>query len=175
MKHHATGFSLIEAMVILAIVAILAAVAAPSFQNAINATRVKSAAEAVYGQIGFARGESIKQDRNLFVTIQGSGSTSWCIGISNTTGCNCNTPGNCLFGPTGNTAERNLTSADFNNIILTASATELQFNSSRGTLIPAGTLTFTVTGNTGLNTTVSTSPMGSVRICGGNVGGYPAC
>lgn len=179
MKRTAAGFSLIEAMVIVAIIAILAAVAAPSFQNAINATRVKSAAEAVYGHIGFAKSESIKQNRNLFVTIQGAGTTNWCIGISNASGCNCNTPNSCLFGPAGNTAERNLSSADFSSITLSAAniATEFVFNSRRGSLesIASGTLTITLTGSTGLNTAVQTSPMGSIRICGGNVGGYPAC
>lgn len=174
MKRHITGFTLVEAMVVIAIIAILAAVAGPAYQNAINSTRVKSAAEAVYSQIQFARSESVKQDRNLFVTVQGSGTTNWCMGISNATGCDCNTAGSCSFGPVGGLAERNLMGADFTSITLAANATELQFNSRRGATVSGGG-TITVTGSTGMNTSIVTSTLGRVRICGGNVGGYPAC
>lgn len=176
MKKINSGFTLVEAIVVIAIIAILAAVAGPAYQNAINNARIRSAAEAIYGQIQYARSESVKQDRDLFVTIQGTGTTGWCIGISNTTGCDCNTNGNCVFGPTGSTTERNISGTDFNNITLTTATTELQFSSRQGNLQPgSNTVTITVTGNTGLNTDIVTNPLGSVRICGGNIGSYPSC
>jgi type IV fimbrial biogenesis protein FimT len=174
MKQNKTGISLIEALVVVAILAILAAIAAPAYQNAINGTRVKSAAEAVYSQIQFARSESVKQNRNLFVTVQGGGTTDWCIGIANLTGCDCATPNSCVFGPTGRQVERNIRGSDFTAITLTVNTAEIEFDSRRGATTGGGN-TITVTGSTGLNTSIVTSTLGRVRICGGNIGGYSAC
>lgn len=174
MKPTQSGITLIEGMVTIAIVAILAAIAGPSFQNAFNSSRLRSAAEAVYGEIQFAKSESVKQDRNLFVTIQGSGTTNWCIGISNTTNCNCNTPGNCMLGPTGSQTERVIKSNDFSSITLTANPLEIEFNSRRGSTVSGGN-TIALTGASNLNTTIETSTLGRVRICGGNLGGYSSC
>lgn len=174
MTKNKAGVSLIESLIVIAILAILASVAVPYFQNAVNSNRLKSAAESVYSQIQFARSESIKQDRNLFVTIQGSGTTAWCIGISNTTDCNCSTANSCVFGPTGSQIERNIRGSDFTAITVATTKAEIEFDSRRGAANGGGS-TITITGSSGLNTSVITSTLGRVRICGGNVGGYPSC
>ena len=61
------GFTLVELMVVVAIAAILAGVAAPSFSKAIASQRAKSAGTDVYLALLKARSEAIK--RNAAVTL----------------------------------------------------------------------------------------------------------
>ncbi len=55
------GFTAIELMVVVAIVAILCALAMPSFQNVIDRYRVRRATEDMTASIYFARSEAIKR------------------------------------------------------------------------------------------------------------------
>ena len=61
------GFSLIELLVTIAIAAIIAGVAAPSFSKMMNANRIQTAASALQGDMMFARTEAVK--RGLWVSI----------------------------------------------------------------------------------------------------------
>lgn len=61
------GFSLIELMVVVVVLAILATIAVPSFQELIAAQRVRAAASALYESLLLARSEAIK--RNSSVTL----------------------------------------------------------------------------------------------------------
>lgn len=68
------GFTLIELMVVVSIMAILAALAAPSFRNFVAAQKVKTNAFNFYADLTLARSESIR--RNAAVTVSGT-SGSW--------------------------------------------------------------------------------------------------
>lgn len=171
MQLRSRGFTLVEAMVSVAIIAILALVAVPAYQDMINQSRVRSAAEAVLAHVQFARSESVKEDRNLFVTA--TTGANWCVGIANATGCNCATAGSCQYGPVGNLSEHNLSAANFTGITLTATQNELQFDSRRGTVNGGGS-TLSVSGTGGYSASVITSTMGRIRLCG-NAGSMPAC
>ena len=62
-----TGFTLIEMMVVIGIVAILGAIAAPNMSAMIKRQRIKTAAFDVFASLTYARSEAIK--RNTTVTI----------------------------------------------------------------------------------------------------------
>lgn len=64
---HAGGFSLIELMVVISVVAVLAAVATPSFSQFILSQRVKTASFDLVSNLLLARSEAIK--RNADVTL----------------------------------------------------------------------------------------------------------
>lgn len=164
------GFSLVELMVVVAVIAIIALVAVPSFQGMRDSARVKAAAEAVYSHIQFARSESVKQNRDLFVSVK-AGAT-WCVGISNVAGCDCATVASCQFGPAAALSERNLTSSDFSGITMATTLAELQIDSRRGST--GTTATVTVTGSSSRSAQIGVLPLGRTTICG-NVGGMPAC
>ncbi|GAB3192653.1 pilus assembly FimT family protein [Hydrogenophaga aquatica] len=172
MKKRTRGVTLIELMVTIAVVAIIAAIAAPPLMAMRDQHRIRSAAEAVYAHLQFARTESVKQDRNLWV--HANTGTSWCIGISNATGCDCNTAGSCRFGPAAALVEHNVASGDFVGISLAATQTDFEFNSRRGTVVTGGGTTITLTGANSYQAQISTDLTGRIRLCG-NMGRYPAC
>lgn len=70
-QHASQGFTLIEAMVVVALVAILAALAAPSFNTTIANQRVSSAAQEVQTLLLFARAEAVYKRTETTVTPTG--------------------------------------------------------------------------------------------------------
>ena len=61
------GFTLLELLVTLAVVAIVTAIAAPSFNDVIERQRVRSAADTLRSTIDLARSEAVK--RNAVVSV----------------------------------------------------------------------------------------------------------
>ncbi|MFT4195883.1 GspH/FimT family pseudopilin [Ottowia sp.] len=79
------GFTAIELMVVIAIVAILAALAAPSFTPLIERWRVRQAAEDMQATLYYARSEAIKRGGGISIVPQGSGwSDGWQVMHSST-------------------------------------------------------------------------------------------
>ncbi len=75
------GFTLIELMVTIAIVAIMASIAVPSFQNFVRQTRVTTQTNDFITGLNYARSESIKQGRR--VTMCKSADLATCIAAGN--------------------------------------------------------------------------------------------
>ena len=61
------GFTAIELMVVVAIMAVLAALAAPSFTPLMEGWRVRQATEALQSTIFYARSEAIKRGGNVAI------------------------------------------------------------------------------------------------------------
>lgn len=70
------GFTAIELMITVAIVAILAALAAPSFRQLIATQRIKSVASALTESLWVARSEALKRNDNVAFNFTNSGSNS---------------------------------------------------------------------------------------------------
>lgn len=66
-RAHNKGFTLIEMMVTVAIMAIVATIAAPSFVDMIRNNRVTTAANDVLSAMQLARSEAIRQRRPITV------------------------------------------------------------------------------------------------------------
>lgn len=78
------GFSLTELMIVVAIMALLAAMAAPSMGAMVNRQRIKTAAFDVFSSMAFSRSEAVK--RNTAVTLtptSGDWAKGWSISDSN--------------------------------------------------------------------------------------------
>ena len=77
MNRKPRGFTLIELMVVVALAAILAALAAPSFKSFVSGQRVKAAASDFAMAAILARSEAIKRNADVTITPVTSGATGW--------------------------------------------------------------------------------------------------
>ncbi len=91
----APGFTLVELMVTIAVIAIIAAVAVPAMQSLINSNRLSGMAEEVTTSLQLARSEAVRRNARVTVCASADGTTctnttSWSrwivTGRDNTTG-----------------------------------------------------------------------------------------
>jgi type IV fimbrial biogenesis protein FimT len=105
-----SGFTLVELMITIAVLAALMALAAPSFSDSISRARLRGAADGVVSMIEEARQNSTRLDRDVNLTLRGAGD-NWCFGarsaadpvvgqpVATAPTCDCSsTPGACLVG-----------------------------------------------------------------------------
>ena len=191
-KKQGLGFTLTELMVVIAITGIIGAMAAPSFVNMIQRAQLATAAEAFNADYQYAKMQSVKQNKSVYLAFTGTGAT-WCYGISNTSGCDCtitdttNASACTLWEDADKDATedadekilRVISSSSFTNILLSEFsyglfATELEFSPIKATVSTAGHVTFT---NDAGSLRVVTTILGRSRYCADNsaIGGYKAC
>jgi len=78
-----SGFTLIELLIVIAIAAILAAIAVPSFKTMIRNMAVRSAANDLVADIQFARSEATRANRAVSLAFDGR---TWQVFTTNASG-----------------------------------------------------------------------------------------
>lgn len=163
------GFTIIELMVAVAIVAILATLAGPSMSELIERRRLASQTEAITDLLQLARSESIKHSsssalREVAVTV--SPGTNWFVGLRNGNAA-CADAASCVLNEGGTNVSRYLTNTACASCKLVAPA-ELQVIvfSFRG-MVEAGDAnrTIEVESPRGYRTRIVLSPIGRVNVC----------
>lgn len=76
-----TGFTLVELMVTLAVLAILVALAAPSFADFFDRYRLRGAADDAMSLIANARTAAVENNREINIDFGGT-TANWCIGAN---------------------------------------------------------------------------------------------
>lgn len=151
------GFTLVELMVTIAVIAIIATVVVPVYQGWRERIRIRGAAENTYSMLQYARSEGVKQncDRMNVDITEGA---NWSISMSVPAGSNCVPP------------DFLISSVDYPGTELESNVATLWFEGGRG-ISNGGTLQFTGPDNAA---NVVISLRGRVTLCG-NLGGMPPC
>jgi type IV fimbrial biogenesis protein FimT len=177
------GFTLIELMITLVVLAVLLTIAVPAMTSFAEKRRVISTAEQIYSQLQLARSEAIARSQAVFFNF--SNGASWAVGFSTDAACDpvSNTPA-CTLSDTNNVGNNaithRVTAADHANTSLAADVASITFSPQRGTATPA-TINITSTGNIGYVMTVTVGLLGQIGMCSSDadaskyVTGYRPC
>jgi type IV fimbrial biogenesis protein FimT len=86
----AGGFSLVELMITIAVLAIFVAIAAPTFEDLRERSAVRGASEGFVGLLAQARFESARRNQPVSIAVTRDG-TNWCAGavLGAATSCDC--------------------------------------------------------------------------------------
>ena len=84
------GLTLVELVVVIALLAVVATLAMPYFGSVLARHRLKAAAETLAADIAQARFEAANRGSALYVNVRGS-SQPWCWSVATAPGCDCQT------------------------------------------------------------------------------------
>lgn len=96
-----SGFTAIELLVVLVIVSVLAALAAPNFNGLMERWRVRGAVEELQSTLYFTRSEAIRQAKDIKITKNGNGGGCNNAGSNHQWGC-----GWQVIAPDGSTLQQ---------------------------------------------------------------------
>ena len=188
------GFTLIELIIVVVIVAIGVALAVPAYGDLVQKRRVTSAAQRVAAFLAHAQGEAIKRNEIITVSVKrAAGGETWCVGAVIKTDavdhCECDKPSTsnddddyCDFSPdeAGTPQLIDQTSGGAQSFIVNDSAVQgvpdndffFNFDPIRGTkVLDSGAadgdsheITL-ISSNTNYSLKVDVSVTGRVRVC----------
>ncbi|MCW8926500.1 MAG: GspH/FimT family pseudopilin, partial [Xanthomonadales bacterium] len=125
------GFTLIELMITVVIVAIGVVLAVPTYQNTVQKRRLTDAAESIAAFLALAQGEAIKRNETIAVSFEreNDGKT-WCLGAmiqtAGTDYCDCESTSTgdddyCDFNPGGAGAPQIINQVGFESFTMNGS------------------------------------------------------
>lgn len=157
MLKKAAGFTLIELIITMVILAIIATVAVPGFGRLIEGNRLVTGTNLLVSSIKLARTEAIKRGTNVTFSTDGGMASGWCVHAGDASGDCANDQIRGFESP--------------GNLTFTETVGDLVFD-RRGFLVPQQPRTFTVapngcaTGETTLRE-IRVSPVGRTEVGAG--------
>ncbi|WOX47846.1 GspH/FimT family pseudopilin [Aeromonas sp. XH] len=169
-----SGFTLIELILALVLVAILVAVALPSYRSLRQEQMVRAATQAIYTDVMLLKSEAVKRNQAMNLLLFNSGASNWCYRVHIDGSCN-----NCADACSSIEGRKGVNASEFPGITLVATYSESATNIRPLNISPRrGTLTsgyFEVSYG-GYSMRVVTNNIGRVRTCAvSNVSGVPTC
>lgn len=172
-----SGFTLVEMVITLTVIAILAGIAVPSFTETLDRRRVSGAAEQLQSDLQYARSEAIRRNADVIVSFV-SGTSTWCYGID-TTVCTCTTANDCQLDGVTKVVDQ----TGFRGVSLTQNFGDSEISFDPRTFdLDNGTATFTSNIGTSNARVVSVKVGqvgGRIKLCSPsgstNIPGYGAC
>ncbi len=83
------GFTLVELLLSLALVAILLTTALPALSDLLDSQRLRATAQQIATDLRYARSEAIKRHADIPIGVSFAPGSDWCYGISQQLPCDC--------------------------------------------------------------------------------------
>jgi prepilin-type N-terminal cleavage/methylation domain-containing protein len=181
----ADGFTVIELMITVVVIAVLASMAGPTFENFITKQRLKGAIEDIRGMIQEAKTEAVVRGDSSFLDIDTSG--TWCVGYRMGSACDCTAASGSdlcsldyMVSSSTVAVTKRISGADYQDVsfkINSGFTAPSSFDPINSVLPIAGTGTLEV--SAGIWTAnIVVSRLGRARICAETYSeglGYPVC
>lgn len=172
------GVSLVEALIVVVVVAVLGSLAVPRFADLAARQRLRGAGDNLRSDLHFARSEAIKQGSHVYVVF--SAGTSWCyaVTVDATCGCGiaCASPDSLLKQVLSSDAANGVEMSPLSIAGSFCGARKcIRFDPMHGNALGSnGTVTFA---SGGAQYKVIVASLGRVRMCrvGDGAGGAPGC
>ncbi len=182
-KPDQAGFTLVELMVVLAVVLILLLIAVPSFADILDRYRVRGAADAAIALVADARSGSVQSNRDVAVSFGGT-DPAWCIGANGAVApatlgnvvpaaipCVCTTSSNCtvLNNATAGSAGQQtlaLQSTDYSGVTMGTRPSSFTFSGRFGDVQPLGSSSVIFTSpKSKYQIQMTVAPLGQASLC----------
>jgi type IV fimbrial biogenesis protein FimT len=168
------GVTLIELMVAITVLAILIAMAVPSFRDYFEKVRLRGAGDGVIGLSAQARAEAVRLDRDISVALV-EGADGWCVGGRSATEpapgdpvmaadpCDCNIdPAECVAGGTSMLFD----AGAYRGVEVVSGGLEATFDRKLGALASADATQVELQSPSGrFRIRIDLSPLGHARTC----------
>jgi len=169
------GLTLLELAIVVAITAIVAATAAPSFTALIDTRRLDAAATRLAGDLQLARSEAIARNEPLRLSLlAGAGATCWVVHSGAPADCQCSEQGGAVCAGSARTI-KGVVLASNERVSVGGNVASILFDPLHGTSTPTGTLRLVGARGSAVHHVVNV--VGRVRSCSpaGAVPGYSPC
>ncbi|GAB2691406.1 GspH/FimT family pseudopilin [Aliiglaciecola aliphaticivorans] len=170
---YSQGFTILEVMVVLSIIALLSAIGAPSIMQTLRHQQLKGSLQTSYFLLQQAKSTAITKNKKI--TVQFKKGDNWCIALSDAGPCDCQSKSMCSVDE----IEYRVSAEDFPNIsfsnVTMGKDQAITFDGVRGTAIGnAGSGLFS---NGSEAAKLIISNLGRVRICmqSGQLGAFQPC
>jgi len=167
------GFTILEALIAVAIMGIILGLSVPSMVEFMQRKRIEAVVEEFYTKVKYAQSESIKRQIPIFVSIKGG--ANWCYGLDDVAACDCLVADSCEY----NSVEYVVRASDSKIDSLTptvfpvsGTVSYIQFDGIRGGAVSSGNITI-VNGPYSVTTTLNTAA--KIDNCSNSLGTYPSC
>lgn len=144
------GFSLVELMIVVALIGVVSAIAAPSLRDYVGNQRMKSAASDLIMSALIARSEALKRNTAIFLVPANTATgyeSGWCVMVTNAA-CDPMSPSNDVMRifPRNSHVNYGTGIVSFNTSGRLLAAVNVSVTDAEGSL-PARCVTIDVTGN----------------------------
>jgi type IV fimbrial biogenesis protein FimT len=169
------GLTLLELAIVVAITAIVAATAAPSFTALIDTRRLDGAATRLAADIQLARSEAIARNQPLRLSLlTDTGASCWIVHSGAPADCRCSDDAGAVCGAGARTI-KSVVLASSERVSVAGNVASIVFDPLHGTSTPTGTLRLVGARGGAVHHVVNV--VGRVRSCSpeGTVPGYSPC